>query len=125
MFDKLKAVSALTNLMKNQDKLKEAGQRVKAKMEATRIRAEAGGGAARALITGSMKVLEVELSPALVLGMAADDKTRTLAGSLIAEAVNNAIAEAQKKMQEAIAAEAKEAGLDGMLPEGGLGGLLG
>lgn len=126
MFDKLKAVSAIGNLMKNQDKIKEAGARIKARLEAMRIQGEAGGGAARAEITGTMKVLHVELSPALVAGMHADDRTRALASGLIAEALNNAISEAQRRMQETIAAEAKEAGLDGLLPDAGaLGGLLG
>ena len=48
-----------------------------------------GSGAARATVNGAMRVLSVELSPALVLGMAAEDKTRNLAASLIADAVNH------------------------------------
>jgi hypothetical protein len=39
--------------------------------------------------------------------MAADSKTHQLAGSLIAEAVNSAIAQAQMKVKEAMDAEAK------------------
>lgn len=123
MFDKLKAMSAIGNLMKNQDKLKEAGARVRARMSETRIIGEAGGGAARATMTGTMRVVEVQLSPALVAGMAADARTHELAGSLIAEAVNNAIAGAQQRIKEAVDREAKEMGLEGFLPE--LGGALG
>lgn len=124
MLDNLKMLNALTGLMKNRDKLQTAGNRVREKMEATRCTGEAGGGAVRAVVTGSMKVISIELAPGLANGMAADDKTRALAGALIAEATNNAIAQAQEKMKEAIQAEAKSLGLDGIdLP--GLQGMLG
>lgn len=125
MFDSMKNLGALAGLMKNQDKLKAAGERVRTKMEATRVTGEAGAGAARAVVTGTLRVVSVELAPALVVGMAADAKTHELASSLIAEAVNNALAQAQMKMKEAIDVEAKDLGLEGLIPSGGLGGLLG
>ncbi len=111
MFDKLKTMGALAGLMKNREGLKQAGDRVKTKMESTRCTGQAGGGAARAVVTGKMQVLEVELSPALVNGMAADDKTRALAGNLIAEAVNDALRQAQQRLHEAVKAEAQALGL--------------
>jgi DNA-binding protein YbaB len=116
MFDNMKTMAALAGLMKNKDKLKAAGERIKSKAEALRITADAGSGAARATVNGAMKVLSVELSPALVLGMAAEDKTRTLAASLIADAVNEALKQAQGRMKEAIDIEAKELGFEGGLP---------
>jgi DNA-binding protein YbaB len=117
VFDNLKAMSALAGLMKNQDKLKAAADRVRGRMNALRLTAEAGGGAARVTVDGSMRVLDVVLSPALVMGMASDAKTQSLAGSLIAEATNAAIALAQTKMKEAMEAEARELGLDGIMPD--------
>ncbi|MCC6429122.1 MAG: YbaB/EbfC family nucleoid-associated protein [Phycisphaerales bacterium] len=111
MFDKLKTMGALAGLMKNREGLKQAGDRVKSKMEQTRCTGEAGGGAARAVVTGKMVVLEVELSPALVGGMAADEKTRALASGLIAEAINQALGKAQQKLQEAVKIEADALGL--------------
>jgi DNA-binding protein YbaB len=125
MFDSMKNLSAVAGLLKNQDKLKDAAARVREQMERTRVTGEAGGGAARAVVTGTMRVVEVELAQGLVLGMAADEKTRTLAGSLIAEAVNKALEEAQVKLKAALDAEAKAMGLDGLIPPGGLGGLTG
>lgn len=125
MFDSMKNLGALAGLMKNQDKLKAAGERVRTKMEGTRVTGEAGAGAARAIVTGTLKVVSVELAPGLVMGMAADNKTRELASTLIAEAVNNALIQAQLKMKEAIDVEAKDLGIDGLIPSGGLGGLLG
>jgi DNA-binding protein YbaB len=123
MFDNVRMLTSLAGLMKNKDGLKQAGERIKAKMEATRVTGVAGGGAARAVATGSMKILEVELSPALVMGMAGDPKTHQLAGTLIAEAVNMAIREAQGKLQQAVSEEAKALGLPDMPELSGMFGL--
>ncbi len=123
MFDNMKMMGALAGLMKNKDKLREAGLRIKEMAEATRVTGEAGAGAARVIVSGAMKVLSVELSPGLVLGMNADEKTRLLAGQLIAEATNDAIHKAQVKMKEAVDIEARALGFEGGLPN--IPGLLG
>lgn len=117
MFDKFKAMGAVAGLMKNQDALKQAAGRVREKMERTTVSGEAGSGAARATVTGTLKVVSVELSPALVGGMNADERTRQLASSLIADAVNEAMKQAQLKIKEAIDVETKALGLEGMLPD--------
>lgn len=123
MFDKLKAMGAMASLMKNQDQIKDAFARVREKSEQLRVVGEAGGGACRVIAAGNMKVISVELSPALVAGMAADERTRELASSLVADAVNDALRQAQQKLQDQVSAEAKALGLE--LPAGDLGGLLG
>lgn len=117
MFDKLKAMGAMASLMKNQDGIKDAAKRVREKMEQTTVIGEAGSGAARATVTGTLRVVSVELSPALVGGMNADERTRQLASSLIADAVNDAMRHAQAKIKEALDIEAKAMGLEGMLPD--------
>src|SRR5690349_16160820 len=80
MFDKLKAMGAVASLLKDKDKLREIGARIKQRAEETRAAGEGGGGAVRVTVNGQMRVLEVELTPALVAGMAADERTRQLAG---------------------------------------------
>jgi len=122
MLDKFKAMSAMAGLMANQDKIKDAARRLREQMERTQIEGVGGQGAARAFVTGSMRVLKVELSPALLSGMNADPRTRELAAGLIADAVNDAIGQAQARMKEAINAHAKELGLPEGLPD--LGSLL-
>lgn len=122
MFDKFKAMSTMAALMKNKDQLKAAGERIKSKSQEIRATGEGGGGAVRVTVSGQMKVLAVELQPALVSGMAADDRTRELAGSLIAEAVNNANQSAQSQMKALIEKEAKELGLPDL--PGDITGLL-
>jgi DNA-binding protein YbaB len=122
VFDKLKAMGALAGLLKDKEKLREAAERVKARAAEVRGYGSAGAGAVRATVDGRMKVLSIELEPALAGGMAADDRTRELAGSLIAEAVNDAMARAQARMREVIEKEAADLGLPGLPPD--LGGLL-
>ncbi len=119
MFDKFKAMGAVAGLLKNQDKLKESFAKVQDQMSRTSVTGQAGGGAVRVTASGQMKILAVELSPALVAGMAGDDKTRTLAGSLIAEATNEALKQAQEKLKDAIDRESRALGL----PELGGSGL--
>lgn len=126
MFDKLKTMGAIAGLLKDKDRLRAAGERIKARAEEIRAEGEAGGGAVRVVASGKLKVLSIDVAPALVAGMAADDRTRGLAGSLIAEAVNAALAGAQRQIQEEIGREARGLGLDDLPGAlGGLGGLLG
>lgn len=111
MFDKLKAVQAIGSLMKNKEQLAQAGDRIKSKVDAMRIEGSAGGGACRAVVNGKMKLLDLTLDPALLSGMAIDEKTRDLATSLIKDAINDATHRAQQQVQELISKEAEELGL--------------
>jgi nucleoid-associated protein EbfC len=122
MLDKLKAMQALGSLMKNKDQLAEAGERVKAKMDALRVDGQAGGGACRAIVNGKMKLIDLTLDPALLAGMAVDEKTRELATALIKDAINDATENAQRQVQQIITKEADDLGLGDMAPQ--LSGLL-
>jgi nucleoid-associated protein EbfC len=122
MFDKLKAMQTLGSLMKNKEQLAEAGERIKAKIEAMRVEGEAGGGACRAVVNGKMKLMDLTLDPALLAGMAVDEKTRDLATALIKDAINDATQRAQKQVQDLIAREAEELGLGDIGSQ--LGGFL-
>ncbi|CAE7760864.1 unnamed protein product [Symbiodinium sp. CCMP2592] len=122
MLDKLKAMQALGSLMKNKEQLAEAGERVKAKMDALRVDGQAGGGACRAIVNGKMKLIDLTLDPALLAGMAVDEKTKELATALIKDAINDATENAQRQVQQIIAKEADDLGLGDMAPQ--LSGLL-
>lgn len=127
MLDNMKMLGALTGLMKNKDKLRGASERVKVKMEALRVTGESGGGACRAVVSGSMKVIDVTLSPAAAAGFGtgpgADIKTQAMASALICEAVNAALVQAQARLKQAIDEEAKALGLGDVMPD--LGRLVG
>lgn len=130
MFDKLRAMQTIGSLMKNKDQLEDAAQRVKAALDALRVEGEAGAGACRATVSGTMKVIDVTLEPALLQGMSVDEQTRSLAQSLIVEAVNNATENAQRRAKDIVAQEMRELGIEGLDPDmlsnaSGLGGLLG
>lgn len=122
MFDKLKAMGAMAALMKDQDRIAQAMARVKERMAETRVVGHAGAGACRVTMTGQMRVLDVQLSTGLIAGMGMDEKTRSLAGSLIADAVNDAQLQAQARLREEIEREARELGVPELA--GGLENLL-
>jgi nucleoid-associated protein EbfC len=122
MFDKIKAMGQVAALLKDKERLRESAQRIKLRAAEVRAEGESGGGAVRATVDGTMKVLKVEMQPALVAGMAADERTRELAGTLIADAINQAIGKAQESMKGVISKEAADMGLPDL--PGGLGGLI-
>ncbi len=122
MFDKLKAMGQMAALLKDKDKIKEVAGRVKEHALDVRAIGESGAGAVRVTADGQMRVLKIEMQPALVAGMAADERTRELAGTLIADAVNDAIKAAQMSMKIVIQREAKELGLPDL--PGELGSML-
>lgn len=117
MFDRIKAMGAMAGLMQNREALREAAERVRAEANAARCIGEAGGGAVRVVVSGSMEVLEVHLAPALHHGMSTDEQSRLLAGTLVAQAVNDALGKSREKIRETIRAEARSLGL------GNLGGI--
>lgn len=118
MFDQFKAMGQVAALLKDKDRLRAAGDRVKERLEAVRAGGEAGGGAVRATVNGKMTLVALELAPPLVAG---GDKA--MVELLIIEAVNNAAAAAQDRARAAVEEEAQELGLPNL--PGGLGGLLG
>lgn len=122
MFDNLKAMGAVAGLLKNQDKLKSAMERVRRTLADTRLTGESGGGAVRAIVTGDLRVLSIEVGPALATGLAADS-SRRMAETLITEAVNDGLRKAQAEAGRVMSAEAKELGLPDL--PGGLSGFLG
>lgn len=123
MLDKFKSMSALAGLMANGDKVRDAAEKIRVQMEGTRVEGTAGNGACRAVVTGSMRVISVEMSPALLTGMSADERTRELAAGLIAEAVNAGLAEARARLKIALDEHARALGLPGGFPDLGLPGV--
>lgn len=121
MFDKFKAMGALGALLKHRDKLREAGERIKAKAKETVAEREAGGGAVRVSANGRMELVRVELSPALMSGLQ-DPAQKELAEGLVVEAANEALRAAQQMMEGVVRQEAEEMGLGDFA--GDIAGLL-
>jgi len=114
MLQKLKAAQAIASLMKNKEELANAASRVKHALERMKVERDAGAGACRVTVSGTMRVLKVELSDPLVAGMNTDAKARELAGDLIAQATNNAIHAAQQEAKELITKELEGLGIEGL-----------
>ena len=103
MFDSLKSMGAVASLLKDKEQLVEAGRRVQEKLEALRVTGESGSGAVRATVTGKMRVVSIEMGPAVTSGLGADEASRAMAQNLIAAAVNDAMEHAQRAARDAIA----------------------
>ena len=108
MFDQMKTLGAIAGLMRNKEQLRAAGERIRAEAERLRVSGDAGAGAVRATATGTLKIVAVELDPALCAGLAGDDAERRAAQDLIVEAVNDAGRKAQEAMRACSPAEARE-----------------
>lgn len=111
MFDKFKAMGAVAGLLGKKGEIKAAIERVKEKSARTTVTGTGGGGAVKAIVSGQLKVISIEISPALAAGMATDERTRALAGNLIVEAVNDGLRQAQDALKDQIGAETKALGL--------------
>lgn len=111
MFDKFKTMGAIAGLMGKKGEIKAAVERVKEKSARTTVTGSGGGGAVKAVVSGQLKVISIEISPALAAGIGTDERTRVLAGNLIVEAVNDGLRQAQDALKDQIGAEAKALGL--------------
>lgn len=115
MFDQFKMMGAAAGLLKNREQIKAAGERIRQRLEAMRIEGRSEGGLARAIVTGKMEVLSIEVSASLSAGLGAgDEQSRAMATGLIVEAVNGAIRKAQAAVAEAIDEEGERLGLPGL-----------
>ncbi len=122
MFDQLKSLGAVAGLLKDRDRLQRIAGDVRKKLERSELEGQAGGGAVRATVTGSLEVKRVKLDAALASGLSQGGEAKAQAERLIAEAVNDGVKKAQELAKETIAKEAKALGL-GEVP--GLSAMLG
>jgi len=124
----MKALGALAGIMKNKDRIREIGEEFQRRIARISVDGEAGGGAVRATISGKLRVTDIHLDPALIAGMAADDDGRQTAESLIREAINNGLDQAQALIQHETQRMARELdlpevpGMERLLGGGGGGG---
>ncbi|MFO0875580.1 MAG: YbaB/EbfC family nucleoid-associated protein [Phycisphaerales bacterium] len=124
MFESMKHAAKLASLMKDLPRIKSRMEQVREEMALRTVRGTSGGGAVNATVNGKLKVVSIELSPALVAGLDSKDSvSRAYAEALVAEAVNSALEQAHRMVGEALTQAARE--LDVPLPEGMLGELLG
>ncbi len=111
MLDSFKAAGAIAGLMKNKEGLRQAGDRIKARLSQMRCTGQAGSGAVRVTVDGKMNVLDVAIDPSMARYAFGTEADSAAAGRLIAEATNDAIRQAQAVAQRELAKEAQALGL--------------
>lgn len=121
MFDKLKAMTAMAGLLKNQDQIKAAMERVAERLAQARVVGESGGGAVRVTMSGKLEVIDIALAPALAAGLG-DESSRQRAEYMIAEAMTMAQTRAKQLARDIINREAGAMGLPELPAD--LGGVL-
>lgn len=124
MFDQFKAMGALAGLMKNREKIKEAGERMQRTLEAARIVGQSGAGLVRVEVTGRLRVENIEIDPSVARNMG-DEEGRRQAQILIAEATNDALRAAEGVIQQETQRMARELGVEDMPGMDKLAGMLG
>lgn len=127
MLEQMRALGALTSLMKDRQRLADAADRVRQRLEAARVQGQAGQGAVQVTVTGTLRVVEVRIEPAVGSAFSADPQSKALAEGFIAQATNEAMAKAQQLAKDTLAQEAKALGLPEELAgqlSGSLGGAL-
>ncbi len=122
MFDQFKALGQLAALMKDKDRLKQAAEEFREKLDRIHVTGSAGAGAVRVTVNGQMTVLDVTLDPALVAGLQHGEGGRAMAQALIRDATNDALVRVRQMVGEEAQRKAKELGLPDMP---GLQNLLG
>ncbi|MFK7961135.1 MAG: YbaB/EbfC family nucleoid-associated protein [Phycisphaerales bacterium] len=125
MFDNLRGMKEVAGLLKDLPRMKARMEEIKGQLEAVRVEGESGGGAVRCTATGAMKVISVEVDPAMMAALIGPPESadHEMAGELIAGAVNAALTRAREAAEQHMQAAADDLGLP--VPPGGLGGMLG
>ena len=112
MFDSLKNLGQLTQVMSKAQKLQEEMKRLQEEMAHSRISADARDGRVTATVSGRMELLEIRLNPDRL-----DTANIPMLQDLIVLAVRSAQVKAAQMVQEEMARLASDLGLPpGMLP---------
>jgi hypothetical protein len=124
VFEGAKALASLAGLVKDLPRLKARLEEMKERLGGMTVSGETGGGAVRVTASGLMRIVAIEVDPALMQGLIEPDRPgdRALGQDLIAAAVNAALERARELAERELAAAASQLGLP--LPPGALGGLI-
>ena len=125
MFDAFKGMAGVAGLMKDMPRIKARMEEVREELAEMTVEAMAGGGAVIAVADGKMRIRSIKVDPTMLAAITDGNAhaDQSIAETLMMEAVNAALAKAQKLIGERLAAAAEE--FDLPLPASGLAGLLG
>ncbi len=125
MLDNLKGMTALAGMMKDLPRIKARLEEVRERLEQTRVEAETGGGAVRATASGHLRLVAIDVDPALLSALVDADvpEDRAMATELIVGAVNAALQKSREEAADQMREAAADLGLP--LPPGVVDSLLG
>lgn len=121
MFDDLKNLKQFAGILKELPRMQERMEEVRARLDEERVTGETGGGAVRCVVTAAMRVVSLDVDPAMLGALVdpASDADREMATDLIAGAVNQALTRAREAAELEMKQVATDMGIP--LPPGGLG----
>jgi len=125
MFESIKGMAGMANLMRDLPRIKARMDKVKQDLANINVQAETGGGAVKATANGQLRIVGVHVDHALISSLIdpANPDDRSMAEDLIVVAVNAALEKARERAEQELANAAAELNLP--IPASGLGGLLG
>ena len=125
MFESIKGMAGMANLMRDLPRIKARMDKVKQDLANINFQAETGGGAVKATANGQLRIVGVQVDQALISSLIdpANPDDRSMAEDLIVGAVNAALEKARERAEQELASAAAELNLP--IPASGLGGLLG
>jgi DNA-binding protein YbaB len=124
VFDQLKMMGAVANLVKNKEAIAEAAARVQENLEKRVITVEAPDKSISVQVNGKLAVLEIRLAERVVKDAASSPETQAKMEKLVVGAVNAAMARAKEIIQEEISTETQKLGLGDLGGLSSLGNLL-
>lgn len=124
MFEQFKGMAVMAGLMKDLPRIRARLDALRRELGEARLTGESGGGAVRVTADGLMRIVGVDVDPERLARLVdpGDPADAALAGELIAEAVNAALARARQRVDSELSDAATELGLP--IPPGILGKLL-
>ena len=125
MFESLKGMAGMANLMRDLPRIKARMDKVKQDLANIKVHAETGGGAVKATANGQLRIVGIHIDQPLISSLIdpSNPDDRSMAEDLIVGAVNAALEKARESAEQELANAAAELNLP--IPAGGMGGLGG
>lgn len=104
MFDQLKNMKQIADLMGNLGDVRERMEKLQAELAEKTVQAESGAGAVRVTMNGKFEVVKLQTDPAMVTVLAGTgtDADREMVQELIASAVNAAVVQVQEMLKDTL-----------------------
>src|SRR5688500_16943845 len=98
MFETIKGMAGIANLMKDLPKLKARMEKMKEDLGRITVQAETGGGAVRATANGQLRITALHVDPAMIAALVdgSNPDDQAMAEDLIVGAVNAALERARQ-----------------------------